>query len=126
MGSGTRGERPPPDALVPQGGRFEGRVVSLGGARIEGHVIGPIETQGELVVGPAAHLVGRLKVGALELAGEAEGDVMAERWAALHEGATLRGTLESPRVRIADGARLDGVCRVGPLRGEADTASPSP
>ena len=125
MGREQRGDAPP-HALVPEGGKFQGRVLSLGGARIEGEVVGPIETEGHLIVGPRARLKGTLKVGALELSGAAEGDVVARRWAALDEGATLRGTLESPCVRIADGAHLDGVCRVGPGQRGFETASPSP
>ena len=125
MDSELRGHVPP-HALVPEGGKFQGRVLSLSGARIEGEVVGPIEAEGHLIVGPRARLEGTLKVGALELAGAAEGDVVARRWAALGEGATLRGTLESPCVRIADGAHLDGVCRVGPGQRESETALPSP
>jgi cytoskeletal protein CcmA (bactofilin family) len=125
MGPAARGDVPP-HALVPEGGRFSGRVCFQRGAKIDGEVVGPIEAEGHLVVGPRARLKGTLKVDVLELAGEAEGEVVARHWASLSEGATLRGTLQSPRVRIAEGAHLDGVCRIGPLQREAETTSPSP
>ena len=125
MDGAARGDVPP-HALVPEGGRFSGRVCFQPGAKIAGEVVGALAAEGPLVVGPRARLKGTLKVDALELAGEAEGEVVARDWAALSEGATLRGTLQSPRVRIAEGALLDGVCRVGPVQRQVETASPSP
>jgi cytoskeletal protein CcmA (bactofilin family) len=118
-------ESPASDRLVPEGGRFEGRVFSRRQATIDGEVIGPIEARGLLIVGPDARIEGALVVDALELAGRVKGDVLARERAVLVEGATLRGTLQSPRVRVAEGARLDGSCRIGPVDSDGESGTES-
>ena len=101
--------------LVPEGGFFEGRIFAPGRAAIEGTVVGPIETRDALVVGPKARVDGPVRAGVLELSGRVDGDVVALERASLAQGATLRGTLKSPRVSIAEGALLEGPCQVGPV-----------
>ncbi len=102
-------------ALVPEGGFFEGRIFAPGKAAIEGTVVGPVETRDGLVVGPKARVDGPVRAGVLELSGRVDGDVVARERASIAQGATLRGTLKSPRVSIAEGALLEGPCQVGPV-----------
>ena len=100
-------------SLVPAGARFEGRVVFRGEACVEGQVEGRIEAEGRLRLGPGSHVAGPVTVDELELEGNLDGNVVARRVARLKTGATLRGTLHSPRVFVADGARIQGPCRIG-------------
>ena len=74
-----------------------------------------IEAQGYLRLGPDSRVKGPVSVDELELEGDLEGDVLARCSARLDAGATLRGTLKSPRVSIAEGALLEGPCQVGPV-----------
>ena len=113
-------ERRPPssEALVPENARFAGPVFFDDAAEILGEVAGPVQGTGCLVVGPRARVKGAVEVADLMLAGEVEGDIIAIERASLVEGATLRGTLRSPRVRIDEGAHLDGPCRIGPVENE--------
>ena len=100
-------------SLIPPGARFSGRVVFRGEASVEGEVEGPIEADGCLRVGPESRVSGPVTVDELELEGNLDGDVVARRVARLETGATLRGTLHSPRVFVADGAHIQGPCRIG-------------
>lgn len=114
------------ESLVPAGGCFTGRVVFRGEARVEGEVRGLIEAEGRLEIGPESHVSGPVTVDELELQGELDGDVLARSVARLETGATLRGTLCSPRVFVADGARIQGPCRIGPSSGASrESASPA-
>ena len=121
-------ERPPrpPEALVPENTYFTGPVFFDDAAEILGVVEGPVRGPGSLVVGPGARVKGPVEVADLILAGEVEGEVVAGERASLLEGATLRGTLRSPRVRIDEGAHLDGPCRIGPVENEVKGKSGSP
>ncbi|MDE0886122.1 MAG: polymer-forming cytoskeletal protein [Myxococcota bacterium] len=116
----------PEEVLVPEGGRFEGRVYFRGEKAVHGEVVGPIEAAGRLTVGPEGRIQGSVRAESLTLAGRIEGEVVALERACLEEGATLRGTLSSPRVSVAEGALLEGPCRVGPLDGEGSPESKSP
>ncbi|HIF98808.1 MAG TPA: polymer-forming cytoskeletal protein [Myxococcales bacterium] len=106
-------------SLVPRECRFLGSVFIGSGAEIHGEVVGPVRGAGRLVVGPDAKIRGAVEVGILELAGQVEGEITALERASLAEGATLRGTLSSPSVRVAEGAHIQGPCRIGPLSGVA-------
>ncbi|MFP6640791.1 MAG: polymer-forming cytoskeletal protein [Myxococcota bacterium] len=110
--------------LIPVGGCFEGLVVFRGEGCIAGELRGAIEAQGRLRVGPFSRVEGPVSVDELVLAGDVEGDVVARQSAKLEQGATLRGTLRSPRVAVADGARIQGACRIGSVAGEVPN-SPS-
>ncbi|MDG2332824.1 MAG: polymer-forming cytoskeletal protein [Myxococcota bacterium] len=116
----------PDEVLVPEGAHFEGRVYFRGERAIHGEVVGPIEAAGRLTVGSEARIQGCVRAESLTLAGRIEGEVVALERACLEEGATLRGTLSSPRVSVAEGALLEGPCRVGPLEGEGSLESKSP
>ena len=105
-----------PMTLVPAGSRFEGRVVFRGEVCVDGEIEGPIQAEGGcLRLGPDSRGKGPVTVDELELEGNLEGNVVALRVARLKTGATLRGTLSSPKVFVADGARIQGACRIGSL-----------
>jgi len=105
----TRPHRPP---LVPAGGRFVGTLAFRGEVSVEGEVEGPVEGEGVLHVGPAGRIRGPVTVDELHVAGEVEGDVTSRIRVSLVGGATLRGTLSSGLLEVADGAVLEGPCRV--------------
>jgi len=113
-------DSPPQAPLVPEGGRFRGRVHLRGAQEILGEITGPVEATGSLVIGPNARVDGPVVADILDLEGRVEGDVVARERVSLLAGATLRGTLRSPRVSVAEGAHLEGPCRIGPLDGKAD------
>lgn len=92
---------------------------------MEGEVQGVIEAQGCLRLGPDSRVRGPVSVDELELEGDLQGDVLARRSARLDSGATLRGTLRSPRVFVADGARIEGPCRIGSLSRESPESASS-
>lgn len=118
-------DRDAKNCLIPEGGRFEGLVVFRGEGCVEGEVQGAIDAQGKLRVGPASSIEGPVNVDHLDLAGNVEGEVVARESAKLDQGATLRGTLRSPRVSVAEGARIQGPCRIGSVGGEAPGDSSS-
>jgi cytoskeletal protein CcmA (bactofilin family) len=99
--------------VVPAGGRFEGIVAFRGSARIDGEVLGPVEGTGQLELGEDARVEGRVEVDELVSRGLVEGDVSARSRACLETGATLRGTLTSPRLAVANGAVIQGRCSTG-------------
>ena len=109
-----RDSRAPAPVVVPVGGRFEGLIAFRDEARIEGDVIGQISGTGRLEVGEEASVSGRIQVTELVIAGRVKGDVETSKRIELDEGATLSGTLRTERLAVADGAVIQGRCRVGP------------
>ncbi|MCH2187830.1 polymer-forming cytoskeletal protein [Myxococcota bacterium] len=106
--------------LVPEGGRFDGRIVVRGAACVAGHVEGPVEGPGRLRVLESAVVSGAIEVDELECAGTIEGPVRVRGVAHLAKGATVRGTLVAPRLSVENGALIQGRCRVGNSQTESN------
>lgn len=101
------------EPLVGAGAEFRGTLSFRGAARIEGRVTGQIAATGTLLVGAGAVVAAEIEVDELIVAGEVEGDVRARQRVELLPGACLRGSLETPRLAVAEGSLLDGRCRAG-------------
>ena len=101
------------EPLVGEGAEFRGTLSFRGAARIEGRVSGAISATGTLFVGARAVVAAEIEVDELIVAGQVEGDVRARQRAELLPGARLRGSIETPRLAVAEGSVLDGRCRAG-------------
>ena len=105
---------PGADTLLGEGARFEGLLVLPGAARLDGHVRGRVVAHGPLRIGPSGRIEADLEASHLEVEGRVEGDLRASELIALGPGARVEGALCAPRLRIAEGARIEGRCRSGP------------
>ena len=107
------GHSAPGPPLVPEGGRFDGRIVVRGAACLAGHVAGPVQGVGRLWVLESAVVSGAVEVDELDCSGTIEGPVRVRGVAHLAKGATVRGTLGAPRLSVENGALIQGKCCVG-------------
>lgn len=99
--------------LVPYGGVFEGQVAIVGPTRIEGRVRGSVRGHGDLLIGNAARIEGRIECDALESDGEIQGPVAVRTRARFGPGARLDGDLEAPIVAFDEEAVWNGRAIVG-------------
>lgn len=102
------------DALIPHGGAFEGQVAISGSTRIEGLLRGSLRGTGELQIGSAARVEGRVECDVLESDGEIVGPVSVRTRARFGAGARLDGDLEAPLVAFDDTAVWNGRATIGP------------
>ncbi len=61
-----------------------------------------------LIVSPGAHVTARLEAGTIIVAGSVEGDLSAAERIELHETAEIQGSVTAPRLRMVDGAAVQG------------------
>jgi cytoskeletal protein CcmA (bactofilin family) len=99
--------------LLERGTEFCGLVVIHGSARIEGCVRGEIVGAQRLEIGEAGALAARVEADEVIVAGSLEGEVRARRRVELLATARVNGTIETPRLVLADGAWFEGHCRTG-------------
>ena len=99
--------------LLARGTEFRGLVVIHGSARIEGCVRGEIVGARRLEIGEAGALEARVEADGVVVAGSLEGEVRARRRVELLATARVRGTIETPRLALVDGALFEGRCRTG-------------
>ncbi|MFK7899019.1 MAG: polymer-forming cytoskeletal protein [Myxococcota bacterium] len=101
------------DALVPEGGLFEGQVAVAGPTRIEGTVRGTLRGPGALLIGPAGTVEGQVDCKEVIAQGRVIGPVRAEDRACLKAGAYFEGDLAAPVLEVHDEAVWLGQARVG-------------
>jgi cytoskeletal protein CcmA (bactofilin family) len=113
-----RAAAPPP--VVARDAEFSGLVLLPRPARIDGRVDGAVIASDLVWIGETARVRARIEAEEVVVAGEVDGPVTARRRAELLPTARVRGDLETARLTLAEGSRLEGMCRAG---GESDAAS---
>ena len=107
----------PEEALVPEGGVFEGQVALAGPTRIEGTVRGTLRGPGALLIGRTGHVEGLIECSEVVSQGSVVGPITAEHRACLDSGARFEGDLSAPVLVVHDEAIWIGQAKVGrPVR----------
>ncbi len=106
--------------LLARGSEFHGLLVIHGSARIEGCVRGEIVAEERLEIGQAGAVEARVEAAEVVVGGSLEGEVRARRRVELLATARVRGTIETPRLALVEGAVFEGDCRTRPA-GSPDT-----
>ena len=75
---------------------------------IDGEVEGNITSDGKLIIGSHATVVGDIQVGFVTIQGAVEGNVMASERCSLEAGATLTGDVAAPRLAVDENASFIG------------------
>ena len=75
---------------------------------IDGEIEGNITSNGRLIIGTHATVVGDIQVGHVTIQGSVEGNVLASERCALEAGATLHGDIEAPRFAVDENASFIG------------------
>ncbi|HTY18275.1 MAG TPA: polymer-forming cytoskeletal protein [Myxococcota bacterium] len=107
----------PATCAVGAGSRFDGLLSFWGAARVEGTLRGEVAAQGRLEVGPEARVVARIHVDALVIEGEVVGEVVVRRRLEVRRGARVRGSIQTPRLALSEGAVLEGSLVMGEVDG---------
>jgi len=112
IGSPGSPEEAPARVLLAPGSRFEGLLVALRAARIEGCVRGQVRAAGFLEIGADAIVEGDLEAESLVVAGRVRGVIRAHARVELRASAVVEGEIHAPGVAIAEGCRVDARCCV--------------
>jgi len=109
------------NAFLGVGTEYRGKLDFVGAVRIDGTFEGEITTDGDLILGREASIVGTIRVGRLISNGRVEGDVTVKHRTTLEKTASLKGTLSTPKLVVQDGAIIEG--RIIMKTGGADAAN---
>ena len=116
----------PPPPVIRRGAEFDGLVLLPEAARIDGRVCGDVIASGLLWIGEAARLKARIEAGEVVVAGVVEGEVRASERIRLLATGRVTGGLRAPRLVLADGSFLEGLCRTGSNDDDAVPEADSP
>ena len=108
------------NAVLGRGSSFEGKLAFEGTVRIEGNFRGEIHTEDTLVIGEGAHVEAEVSAGTVVVSGgEVIGNIRAKQVIELERSARVRGTLETPALKIERGVIFVGNCKMDGGKGEA-------
>jgi cytoskeletal protein CcmA (bactofilin family) len=103
----------PVEVTLGAGMAFEGLLVLPRRARIDGRIGGEVLAGGPVWVGPTGEVEADLEADSVVVEGRVHGNLRARHSIALGPAAVVRGDLVAPRLRVAEGARVDGRCACG-------------
>ncbi|MBR5906370.1 MAG: polymer-forming cytoskeletal protein [Bacteroidales bacterium] len=97
---------------ISEGTSVTGEIKSSNDIRIDGKVDGKLYSEGRIVVGEHAVIVGTLLCGNLDLWGKIEGDVYVKDVLSLKGTSSITGNLHVRRLQVEMGAELNGTCKM--------------
>jgi cytoskeletal protein CcmA (bactofilin family) len=100
------------NAILDQGSEFEGKLTFEGTVRIDGVYKGEIISDATLIVGETGKVQADIKVRALVISGEVNGNIEAIEKVELCAPAVVRGNIKSPNLMIEEGVIFEGTCNM--------------
>ena len=99
--------------VIAQGTKIEGNFQSGENVRLDGVVIGDFSCEKKLVVGKEGRVEGHIKARDAMIMGFVSGDVEVTGILQLDKTAVVTGNITAANLAIEDGARFDGLCKMG-------------
>jgi cytoskeletal protein CcmA (bactofilin family) len=101
------------NGFLDKGSHLQGELIFEETFRIDGKFEGKILSGSELILGDSAEVTGEIEVGRLSVNGTLKGTVRARERIELHAHARVEANLTTPVLKIEEGARFEGSCRMG-------------
>lgn len=106
--------------LINEGTSIKGDISANGDTRIDGELVGNIDSKGRLVVGPQGKITGEIKCKNVEVSGFIKGKVAASELLTLKSSAKIEGDIIAAKLSVEPGATFSGNCSMG-----ANSATPT-
>lgn len=98
------------DTAIGEFSRLEGNITSEGSIRIDGVLIGNLQANGDVFLGPKAVVEGNVQARNLFVGGRLQGEVEVKGRLELNATATLLGSIRVGNLIIEEGAVFKGDC----------------
>ncbi len=98
--------------LISSGTEIKGDITSSGDIRIDGVLIGNLNTKGKVVVGSSGRVQGELYCKNTEISGVVEGKLSVDQLLNLKASSRIKGEIITSRLSIEPGANFTGTCKM--------------
>jgi cytoskeletal protein CcmA (bactofilin family) len=99
--------------IISEGTNIKGDIIALGDIRIDGTLIGKIETKGRLVIGSKGKIEGEINCNSIEISGLIKGKVGAKELFNMKSSAQVFGDIIIGKLSIEPGSAFTGNCSMG-------------
>ncbi len=96
--------------LIAKGTRITGDVISDGDIRLDGELIGNLDSKGRLVIGASGSLEGEISCKSCEIAGTHKGKLFVAELLSLKASSNVSGDIVTNKLSIEPGAYFAGTC----------------
>ncbi|PIZ56679.1 cell shape determination protein CcmA [bacterium (Candidatus Torokbacteria) CG_4_10_14_0_2_um_filter_35_8] len=100
---------------------IEGEFRSQNNVRIDGRVVGLVETEKDLAVGETAKIKANIRAENAVIAGKVEGDITVQNQLEITETGEVLGDIKAKIVAIQAGAFFNGKCVMGDVKEREET-----
>jgi len=103
-----------PDKLnrLVEGTSVKGDIKTDSNFRLDGELVGTLNTLGKLVVGPNGRIEGEIVCGNADIEGEVTGNIRCDGILILKSTAKFKGTIIAQKLGIENGAEFNGTCQM--------------
>jgi cytoskeletal protein CcmA (bactofilin family) len=101
--------------LIGIGTQITGDILSAGDVRIDGTLLGDINLNGRLVIGPNGRIEGNVICQNADISGEIKGTLQVAEMLALKTSAKILGDIVTNKLSIEPGAVFTGSCNMGAI-----------
>ena len=99
--------------IICEGTHIKGDMTTLGDIRIDGTLLGNIETKGKLVIGPKGKVEGEITCNSIELSGSIKGKIVVQEILNMKSSAQIIGDIVVGKLSIESGSVFTGNCSMG-------------
>ncbi len=97
---------------IAKGTSIKGDLISTSDIRIDGTITGTVLSEGKIVLGETASVVGSLLCENLDQWGAVEGELFIKDTLSLKGSAAVKGDINVRRIQVEMGAQINGSCRM--------------
>jgi cytoskeletal protein CcmA (bactofilin family) len=102
------------NGFLDEGSHFKGELTFEDTLRIDGKFEGTILSEHELIIGDTADVQADIRVGSISIDGTVRGTVLAREKIEIHPHGRVFAKLQSPILKIEEGAVFEGACSMEP------------
>ncbi len=107
-GGGVMAEQGSEVTVVGAGAKLEGTIVSAGSLRVDGHVKGNIQADGDVMLSPQSSVEADIRAENLSVAGRFHGSIVVKGRAELARGGRIDGNITAKSLVIQEGGIFNG------------------
>lgn len=90
--------------------QFEGKIKSSGVLRVDGSIVGEVDTKGHVIVGEGGSIKESIKASRVTISGVVEGTVLCNGTLEMTQSGILNADIEVADICIEEGAVFNGKC----------------
>lgn len=110
--------------IINEGTLIKGDITANGDIRIDGELVGNINAQGRLVIGPQGKVDGEIDCNNIEVSGYIKGKITVSELLTMKASSQIYGDIIAGKLSVEPGSLFTGNCSMGEPKTKNETPKP--